>query len=99
MASARAGRILFTFFFSIAAVSLSNAADHLLISEVAVTSTDGEFVEIYNPTDSVIDLSNVYLNNDNYFGPGAVTRYYKIVTGDAELAGGGDSSRWDSTTP
>ena len=32
------------------------AADHLLLSEVCVTPTNGEFVEIYNPTDSSYTL-------------------------------------------
>ncbi len=48
------------------------AQNHLIISEFAVTPTPGEFVEIYNPTTSAIDLSNYYLsdevfnNNNNY---------------------------------
>ncbi|NUO82194.1 lamin tail domain-containing protein, partial [candidate division KSB1 bacterium] len=48
------------------------AQNHLLISEFVVTPTPGEFVEIYNPTASAIDLSNYYLsdevfnNNNNY---------------------------------
>lgn len=35
-------------------------SDHLLISEIQVSgeSADDEFVEIYNPTESVVDLSN-----------------------------------------
>ncbi len=41
---------------------------HLLISEVAVVPTLGEFVEIYNPTLQTVDLSDVYLadRNDYY---------------------------------
>ncbi len=51
---------------------VANAQNHLLLSEFAVTPTAGEFVEIYNPTASAIDLSNYYLsdevfnNNNNY---------------------------------
>jgi hypothetical protein len=38
-----------------------NPVGHLLISEFVVTPTAGEFVEIYNPTNAAISLSNVYL--------------------------------------
>ena len=36
------------------------AQDHLLISEFVVTPTAGEFIEIYNPTASAVDLTNYY---------------------------------------
>ncbi|MGB9359121.1 MAG: hypothetical protein WCC01_11250, partial [Acidimicrobiia bacterium] len=36
------------------------ADDHLLLTEIVVTPTDGEFIEIHNPTGSAIDLSNYY---------------------------------------
>ncbi len=62
------------------AASTAHAADHLLITEFVVTPTDGEFIEIYNPTASTIDLSDYYLSdavtgNDN--------RYVDIVDGSA----------------
>ncbi len=57
----------------------------LLLSEIAVTPTDGEFIEIHNPTSSVIDLSDVYLTDATYAGGGVY--YYNIVTGSN--AGGG----------
>ncbi|MCP5116946.1 MAG: lamin tail domain-containing protein, partial [bacterium] len=39
----------------------AGAADHILITEFAVTPSDGEFIEIYNPTASAVDLSNYFL--------------------------------------
>jgi hypothetical protein len=58
----------------------------VLLSEVVVTTTGGEFVEIYNPTAASIDLSNVYLTDATFAGDGAF--YYNIVTG-ADAGGGG----------
>jgi|GEM_PF-1184100 len=43
------------------AASRGEPADHLLITEICVTPTPAEFVEIYNPTDSPIDLTDYYL--------------------------------------
>ena len=58
----------------------------VLLSEVVVTPTAGEFIEIYNPTAAAIDLSDVYLT-DATFAPGGAF-YYNIVTG-ADAGGGG----------
>jgi len=87
MASARTGQIVIVICLFFAAVPLADAADHLLISEVVVTPTAGEFVEIFNPTDSAIDLSDVYLTDATYAGGGQY--YYNIVTGNLGIAGGG----------
>ena len=57
----------------------------LLLSEVVVTPTEGEFVEIHNPTAAAIDLSDVYLTDATFAG--GATFYYNIVTGTN--AGGG----------
>ena len=64
------------------------ASDALLLTEVVVTPTGGEFVEIHNPTPAAIDLSDVYLT-DATFAPGG-SFYYNIVTG-ANAGGGGFS--------
>ncbi len=40
---------------------------HLLLSEVVVTPTSGEYVEIYNPTSVAVDLSNYYLSDDQEY--------------------------------
>jgi hypothetical protein len=41
----------------------ARGADHLLITELAVTPTDGEFVEIFNPTPDTLSLANYYLSD------------------------------------
>ncbi len=48
---------------ALAAISPSFAADHILISEFAVRPTDGEFIEIFNPTEGIVDLSEYYLSD------------------------------------
>ncbi|MCK4330335.1 T9SS type A sorting domain-containing protein [candidate division WOR-3 bacterium] len=58
---------------------------YLLISEVCVTPTNGEFVEIYNPLSIPIDLNNfylfdgIYLNDNDYINivDGTDTGYYQ----------------------
>ena len=57
----------------------------LLLSEIVVTPTAGEFVEIYNPNGFAVDLSDVYLTDATFANGG--TYYYNIVTGSN--AGGG----------
>lgn len=61
-------------------------AVQLLLTEVVVTPTAGEFVEIHNPTLQDVDLSNYYLT-DATFANGSVF-YYNIVTG-VDAGGGG----------
>jgi predicted extracellular nuclease len=58
----------------------------LLLSEIIVTPTAGEFIEIYNPTSSAIDLSDFYLTDATFAGTSS-TYYYNIVTG-ADAGGG-----------
>jgi len=58
----------------------------VLLSEVVVTPTGGEFIEIHNPTAAAIDLSDVYLTDATFASGGAF--YYNIVTG-ADAGGGG----------
>jgi len=57
----------------------------ILLTEIVVTPTAGEFVEIFNPTASAIDLSDYYLTDATFAG--GSTYYYNIVTGTN--AGGG----------
>ncbi|MCP4656893.1 MAG: hypothetical protein GY856_15895, partial [bacterium] len=66
---------------------LSSAAsgDTLLLTEIVVTPTGGELIEIHNPTAAAIDLSDVYLTDATYASGGAY--YYNIPTG--ANAGGG----------
>ncbi|MFZ0390375.1 MAG: endonuclease/exonuclease/phosphatase family protein, partial [Calditrichia bacterium] len=51
----------------------------LLLTEFVVSPTLAEFIEIYNPGDSLIRLDNFYLTDATY-APGN-TFYYNIVTG------------------
>lgn len=67
------------------ACELPEPTPDILLSEVVVTPTAGEFVEIHNPTAAAIDLSDVYLTDATFAGGG--TYYYNIVTGGN--AGGG----------
>ena len=59
---------------------------NILLSEIVVTPTGAEFIEIYNPTGAAVDLSDVYLTDATFAGGG--TYYYNIVTG-ANAGGGG----------
>ena len=58
----------------------------LLLSELVVTPTVGEYIEIYNPGSSVVDLSDVYLTDATFTGSPS-TYYYNLPTGSN--AGGG----------
>lgn len=53
------------------------AADHLLITEFAVTPTAGEFFEIYNPTSSIVDLTNYYVS-DFVFAGDPTQNYWRL---------------------
>jgi predicted extracellular nuclease len=70
------------------ACELQGPPPDVLLSEIVVTPTAGEFVEIHNPTAGAIDLSDVYLTDATFAGGG--TFYYNIVTG-ANAGGGGFS--------
>jgi hypothetical protein len=58
-------------------------ADHLLINEISVTPTEGEFIELYNPTGAAIDLSQYWLYNATFVSldGGPSCHYRDIVTG------------------
>ncbi len=69
--------------------------NHILITEIVVQPTAGEFVEILNNTDQTIDLSDYYLTDATFAGGGAY--YYNIVTGNN--AGGGSFSDFHARFP
>jgi endonuclease/exonuclease/phosphatase family metal-dependent hydrolase len=77
--------------------SFAQTSGALRITEIVVTPTAGEFVEILNTGDSTIDLSQVYLTDGTFAGGG--TFYYNIVTGDLDAAGGGGFSDWHARFP
>jgi len=58
----------------------------IYISEIVVTPTGGEFVEIFNPNASDIDLSDYYLTDATHASGGLY--YYNIVTGSGYGGGG-----------
>lgn len=58
----------------------------LLMTEVVITPTAGEYIEIFNPNSVAVSLSDVYLTDATFAGGPAF--YYNIVTG-ANAGGGG----------
>ena len=44
---------------------MAGDADHLIFNRVCINPNEGEMIEIYNPTDEIIDLSNYYLSDQN----------------------------------
>jgi hypothetical protein len=73
---------------NITASSVCGAAartNHLVVTEVGVTPTPGEFVEIWNPTASAISLTNVHLYNATFqAGDGGTSCSYPLaVSGGA----------------
>ena len=69
--------------------------ERLLLTEVVVTPTGGEYVEIFNPNGFAVDLSDVYLTDATFAGGG--TYYYNVVTGTN--AGGGGFSDFHARFP
>jgi hypothetical protein len=60
------------------------AGDHLLISEIVITPETGEFVEIWNPGDRAIDLTDYYLSDNSI--------YFRIANGEPWLPAGSEGS-------
>ena len=88
-------KLLLVILFTMILPAQAQGGDTLLLSEIVVTPTEGEFVEIHNPTGSTIDLSDVYLTDATFAGGG--TFYYNIVTGTN--AGGGGFSDFHARFP
>ncbi|MEM7799976.1 MAG: ExeM/NucH family extracellular endonuclease [Chloroflexota bacterium] len=82
-------------FGSINPTVVGASAPELLLTELVVTPTGGEFIEIYNPGSSAVDLSDVYLTDATFAG--GSTYYYNIVTGSN--AGGGGFSDFFARFP
>ncbi len=73
--------IIYIFFrglFLVSAVAFGQA-DHIVFSEIVLTPSEGEYVEITNPTAGDIDLSNYYLTDATDTGSGKV--YHKLPNG------------------
>jgi len=71
-------------------------AERLLLTEVVVTPTEGEFIEIHNPNAFAVDLSNVYLSDATFTGIPS-TFYYNLPTG--MNVGGGAFSDFTARFP
>ena len=56
-------------------VILSEDADHLIFNRVCINPNEAELIEIYNPTNETINLSNYYLSDQN--------DYYNWVFGNS----------------
>lgn len=69
------------------ACSVQAGLEDLVISELVVSPTEGEFIEIHNKGIDPIDLTDVYLTDATYTPDG--TFYYKLVEGGG--GGGGFS--------
>lgn len=79
----------------ITAVEASSGPALLLITEIAVGPTAGEFVEIYNASGSTVLLDDYYITDATFAG--GDTYYYNIVTG--ANAGGGGFADWHARFP
>ncbi len=91
-------KLLVVLLFGVMAVMFgapSWAQDHLLMTEFVVSPTNGEFVEIYNPTADSVDLTNYYITDATFAGGG--TYYYNVVTGTN--AGGGTFADFNAKFP
>lgn len=84
-----------TFTFLLAASLQAQTPDHLVISEIAVQPTAGEFIEIHNPTSQTINLSNYYLTDATNSSSGFF--YYNLP--DTSLAAGTGSSDFVAKFP
>ena len=51
--------------FIVLSIVLAGDADHLIFNRICINPNEGEMIEIYNPTDEIIDLSNYYLSDQN----------------------------------
>jgi len=59
--------------------------DHIVFTEVVITPSDGEYVEITNPTPSAIDLSNYYLTDGTDVS--SAKFYYNLPSGSNYWSG------------
>jgi len=71
----------------------------LLLSEISVIGTDQEYVEIANPSDQAVDLSDYYLTDAIYADGDQY--YWRIAEGDPSQAtiGGGAFGDWHARFP
>jgi len=65
--------IIFSLLPAVAPQTVQALDDHLLLCEVVLDPTDGEFIEIANPGSSAVNLDDYYLSDDEEYAllPGA----------------------------
>lgn len=95
--TATALAMLFISLGNLAHATPDPAAPQLLLTEIAVTPTEGEFIEIHNPTDQIITLTDVYLTDATNAGTG--NYYYNIVIGTSAGGAGGGGSDFHARFP
>jgi hypothetical protein len=80
---------IYVFFRGILLVSAVTfgQADHIVFSEIVLTPSEGEYVEITNPTVNDIDMSDYYLTDATDIGSGKV--YHKLPSGADYWSGSG----------
>lgn len=67
--------------FPLAASVTLGLNDHLLITEIVGDPTSAEFIEIFNPTGSTVDLSTVYVTDADDLNAAKTIEYYYLPTG------------------
>ena len=70
-------KLVFVLCFLVSVLAFADA-DHLLLTEICDTPTDGEFVEIYNPTASAVSLTFVHIT-DLYGDNTCVAQFYPQI--------------------
>jgi len=62
---------------------LGQEADHIIFTQITITSDEAEVIAIHNPTDDSINLSNYYLSDAQSSGK----HYYNLPTGSDYWSG------------
>lgn len=97
MTSITALVLLFIGLDNLAHTTPDPAAPQLLLTEIVVTPTEGELIEIHNPTGQIITLTDVYLTDATNAGTG--NYYYNIVIGASAGGAGGGGSDFHARFP
>jgi len=66
---------------------LPGALDHVIISEIVLVPTEGEYIKLENPTSQAIDLSDYYITDATDTGGG--NYYYNLPSGSNYWSGSG----------
>lgn len=83
--------------FALGCASVAPVSAHLLITEIRVTPSQGEFIEIHNPGGTSVPLDDIYISDATYANNSVY--YYKTPTGDRALFGGGANNDFTARFP